>query len=133
MSLVIAAPEMLAAAAAEMSHFGSSLHAANAAAPVRTTGLLAAAEDGVSVAVAALSDRTATPIRCLSAQAAKFHIQFAQTLAAAAASYAGAEADAGQTLLNIVNSPAQVLWGARCSATGSTGPVPVKTAGPAGC
>nr|WP_306316092.1 PE domain-containing protein [Mycobacterium ostraviense] len=45
MSFVIAAPEMLAAAAAEMSHFGSSLRAANAAAAVRITGLLAAAED----------------------------------------------------------------------------------------
>nr|WP_244307486.1 PE domain-containing protein [Mycobacterium ostraviense] len=32
----------------------------------------------------------------LSAQAAKFPTQFTQTLAAAAASYAGAEADAGQ-------------------------------------
>lgn len=111
MSFVNAAPEMLAAPAAEVSHLGSSLCTANAAAAVRTTGLLAAAEDEVSVAVAALFGSHGETYQVLSAQAAEFHSQFAQTLAAGAASYAGAEADADQTLLNIVNSPAQVLLG----------------------
>ena len=44
MSYVIAAPDMLAAAAADVAGIGSSLSAANAAAAAPTTGVLAAAE-----------------------------------------------------------------------------------------
>ena len=54
MSYVIAAPEMLAAAAADVAGIGSSLSEANAAAATQTTGVLAAAEDEVSTAIAAL-------------------------------------------------------------------------------
>ena len=54
MSYVIAAPEMLAAAAADVAGIGSSLSEANAAAATQTTGVLAAAEDEVSAAIAAL-------------------------------------------------------------------------------
>jgi hypothetical protein len=43
MSYVIAAPDMLAAAAADVAGIGSSLSEANAAAATRTTGVLAAA------------------------------------------------------------------------------------------
>ncbi|VBA33162.1 Triacylglycerol lipase [Mycobacterium pseudokansasii] len=77
MSFVSAAPEVLAAAAAEVSHLGSSLRAANAAAVARTTGLLAAAEDEVSVAVAALFGSHGETYQVLSTQAAKFHSRFA--------------------------------------------------------
>ncbi|WP_414855596.1 PE family protein, partial [Mycobacterium gordonae] len=50
----MAAPELLAAAAADVAGIGSSLRAANSAAAVPTTAVLAAAGDEVSVAIASL-------------------------------------------------------------------------------
>ncbi len=44
MSFVIAAPELLSAAATDLTSTGSVVSAANAAAAARTTGVLAAAE-----------------------------------------------------------------------------------------
>ena len=54
MSYVIAAPEMLAAAAADVAGIGSSLSDANASATASTTAVVAAAEDEVSAAIASL-------------------------------------------------------------------------------
>ena len=54
MSSLVAAPEFLASAATDLSNIGSTLTAANAAAATRTTGVLAAAEDEVSAAIAAV-------------------------------------------------------------------------------
>lgn len=54
MSYVIAAPEMLATAAADVDGIGSAIRAASASAAGPTTGLLAAAADEVSSAAAAL-------------------------------------------------------------------------------
>lgn len=48
MSYVIAAPEMLATAAADVDGIGSAIRAASASAAGPTTGLLAAAADEVS-------------------------------------------------------------------------------------
>ena len=48
MSFVIAAPEFVSAAASDLAGIGSSLSAANAAASVPTTAVLAAAGDEVS-------------------------------------------------------------------------------------
>ena len=92
MSLVIAAPEALVAAASDLANLGSTLGTANAAAAARTTGVLAAAEDEVSTAIAALFSEHAQGFAALSARAAAFHGQFVQALTAAAGSYAGAEA-----------------------------------------
>ena len=52
MSFVFAAPEAVAAAASNLAGIGSSISAANAAAAAPTTGVLAAAEDEVSTAIA---------------------------------------------------------------------------------
>lgn len=54
MSYVIAAPEMVTAAASGLSNIGSSISSANAAAAAPTTALLAAGADEVSAAIAAL-------------------------------------------------------------------------------
>ena len=54
MSYLVAAPEFLASAATDLSNIGSTLSAAKSAAAAPTTGVLAAAEDEVSAAVAAL-------------------------------------------------------------------------------
>jgi triacylglycerol lipase len=111
MSYVIAAPEMLAAAAADVAGIGSSLSEANAAAAARTTGVLAAAEDEVSAAIAALFSAHGQGFQALSTQAAAFHAQFVQALKSSAGSYASTEAAnlsaLGNTLFtNIFGSPA---------------------------
>jgi hypothetical protein len=54
MSFVMAVPEVLGTAATDLTNIGSALSAANAAAAAPTTGILAAAEDEVSAAIAAL-------------------------------------------------------------------------------
>jgi hypothetical protein len=92
MSYVIAAPEMLAAAAADVVGIGSSLSAANAVAAARTTGILVAAEDEVSAAIAALFSAHGQGFQALCTQAAAFHDQFVQALTAGVRSYVSAEA-----------------------------------------
>lgn len=61
MSFVIAVPEFLSAAATDLANLGSTISAANAAASIPTTGVLAAGADDVSAAIAAL--RTPRRIR----------------------------------------------------------------------
>jgi triacylglycerol lipase len=105
MSYVIAAPEMLAAAAADVAGIGSSLSEANAAAATQTTGVLAAAEDEVSAAIAALFSAHGQGFHALSTQAAAFHARFVQALKSSANSFASAEAQAVNTLGNIFAAP----------------------------
>jgi hypothetical protein len=76
MSYLVAAPEFLASAAMDLSNIGSTLSAANAAAATQTTGVLAAAEDEVSAAIASLFSGHAQAYQGLSAHAAAFHAQF---------------------------------------------------------
>jgi PE family len=92
MSYLVAAPEFLASAAADLSNIGATLSAAKSAAAAPTTGVLAAAEDEVSAAIAAMFSAHGRGFQALSAQAAAFHTQFVQTLTAGAGSYVGTEA-----------------------------------------
>src|ERR1700752_563315 len=84
MSFVIAAPEFLASAATDLANVGSSLSAANAAAAAQTTGVLAAAEDEVSAAIAAVFSAHGQGFQALSARVAAFHDQFVRVLTAGA-------------------------------------------------
>jgi hypothetical protein len=118
MSYVIAAPEMIASAATDVASIGSTLNGANAAAAVPTTGVLAAAEDEVSAAIAELFSEHGRAFQALSAQAAAFHEQFVQALTAGAGSYAATEAANGsslqtlvQHLLGAINAPSVALTG----------------------
>ena len=92
MSYLIAAPEFLDSAATDLASIGGTVDAANASAAARTTGLLAAAKDEVSAAIAALFSGHGQAYQAASAQAAAFHQQFTQMLTASAGAYAGAEA-----------------------------------------
>jgi triacylglycerol lipase len=92
MSFVLTAPEILEAAAADVAGIGSSLSAANAAAAAPTTAMLTAAGDEVSTAITSVFSSHAHQFQALSAQAAAFHDQFAQTLNSGAWSYASTEA-----------------------------------------
>ncbi len=106
MSHVIAAPEFLAAAASDLTDIGSDLSAANTAAAAQTTGLLAAAEDEVSTAVAAVFSAHGQGFHALRTQAAAFHAQFVRTLNSSAGSYASTEAQAVNTLVTLFGAPA---------------------------
>jgi hypothetical protein len=109
MSLLLAVPEALVAAASDVAGIGSTLSMANAAAAAPTTGVLAAAADEVSTQVAALFSQHAQGYQQLSARAAAFHDQFVLALNSAASQYAAAEANAVHNLVNAVNSPAGKL------------------------
>ncbi|ORW95356.1 PE family protein [Mycobacterium sp. IEC1808] len=92
MSDLITVPETLASTAADVQSIGSAINAAGTNAAARTTGLLAAAQDEVSAAIANLFGAYGTEYQALLAQAVGFHSQFTQALAAAASAYAQSEA-----------------------------------------
>ncbi|OBK30682.1 lipase [Mycobacterium asiaticum] len=89
---VMVVPEWVTAAAADVVDVGAALGAANAAAAAPTTGLLAAAEDEVSAAIAALFAAHGRGYQVLSAQVASFNDGFVQALTSAGRTYAAAEA-----------------------------------------
>lgn len=107
MSYLIATPELVSAAAADLAGIGSTMSAANAAAAAATTGVIPAALDEVSARIAAMFAAHGEAYQALSAQAALFHEQFVQALNAGASAYANAEANVVRTLASAVAAPAQ--------------------------
>ncbi|MCV7078489.1 PE family protein, partial [Mycobacterium szulgai] len=114
MSFVTTAPQLLSVAAEQAGGIGSAIGAASAAAAAPTIGVLAAAEDEVSAAVAALFGSHAQNYQLLSSQAAAFHDRFVEALRNGAGWYAAAEAANAnplQCLLDAINAPTQTLLG----------------------
>jgi len=145
MSYVIAAPELMTSAATDLSHIGSALTAANAAAAAPTTGIVVAAQDEVSAAIAELFSAHGQGFQALGAQAAAFHEQFVQAVTAGARSYVSAEAanaaaftanpaqTVQQDLLNLINAPSVALTGRPLIANGTNGaPFSGQAGGPGG-
>ncbi|MBW0019478.1 MAG: PE family protein, partial [Mycobacterium sp.] len=111
MSLLVATPETMSAAATDLAGIGSALTEANTAAAA-ATGPLPAAADEVSAAIAALFGDYANAYQAFNARAAAFHQQFVQTLNAGVGAYTAAEStNAEQVLLDAVNAPTQALFG----------------------
>lgn len=121
MSFVLAAPEALVTAASELAGIGSTLGTANAAAAAPITGVAAAAADEVSAQVAAMFSEHGLGYQQLSARVTAFHEQFVQALSAGASTYAAAEANAAQTLVNAVSAPAATLLGQPLLGSGIAG------------
>ena len=96
MSLLVAAPQLLADAASDLAGLGSTIKTANATAADPTTGLLPAAADEISTEIASLFSAHGQGFQRLSAQVAAFHEQFVQSLSASANAYATAEASAAR-------------------------------------
>jgi hypothetical protein len=92
MTYVIAAPEMMTAAATDLAGIGSTLAEEHTAAAASTVGLVPAAADEVSAAVAHLFSGYAQDFHGLAGKAAASHAQFVQNLKASAASYTSIEA-----------------------------------------
>jgi len=105
MSYQSVSPELVAAAAADLTGIGSTICSANGLAADATTKVLAPAADGVSTAIAALFSEHGEAYQALSVQVASFHDQIVQALTAGAESYANAEA--------VNTSPLQELLGRR--------------------
>jgi PE family len=108
-SYVMAAPEMMAAAATDLAGIGSALSEAHMAAAPPTVGLVPAAADEVSAGVAHLFSRYAADFRGLAGRAAAFHEQFVQHLTAGAFSYTSTEAASASFLQPIVNAIGSLL------------------------
>ncbi|MCV6983917.1 PE family protein, partial [Mycobacterium shinjukuense] len=92
MAHVVVGFERVGAAAGDLVRLASAIDAANAAARVSTTQLLAAGADEVSAAIAALLGEHGQAYQVVSAEAAAFHQQFVRALDAGAVAYAAAEA-----------------------------------------
>src|ERR1700756_2514479 len=133
MSSLIAVPELITTAATDLENIGSTLNAAHAAAATQTTGVLVAAEDEVSAAIAAVFSAHGQGFRALSTQAAAFHAQFVQALTAGAGSYVSGEAaniaaftanpaqTIQQDLLGLINAPSLGLTGRPLIGNGANG------------
>ena len=98
MPYVIAAPEIMTSAAADLAGLGSTLSAAHAAAATPTTGIVVAAEDVVSAAIAAVFSAHGQGFQALGAQAA-VRAQFVQLLQSGGSADAAAESAANSDLL----------------------------------
>ena len=103
MSFVIAAPEMMTAAATDMATIGSNVSAAHMMAAARTTSVIPAAVDEVSTGIARLVSQHATDYQALAAKAAAFHEQFMHHLTAGAFSYASIEAAPAASLGSLLS------------------------------
>ncbi|WP_158090421.1 PE family protein [Mycobacterium sp. IEC1808] len=100
MSFVIATPELVESAATDLAGIRSSLVEAAATAAAPTTGIVTAAQDEVSVAIASMFGNFGEQFQAVSAQAHAFHQQFVSLMNAGATAYASAEAaNATQTVL----------------------------------
>lgn len=127
MSFVFADPELVATAAGDLESLSSSLREAEAAASAPTIGVLAAAGDEVSTAIAKLFSLHGLEYQMLSAQAALLRTQIVETLNVSAGAYADAEAanaqlqSAEQDVLGVINAPTNALLGRPLIGNGTNG------------
>jgi hypothetical protein len=124
MTYVLTQPQAMATAAANVAGIGSALKEANVTAAGPTTGVLAAAADEVSAAAATLFSSYARGYQALSKQAAAFHDEFAQELAAAGYSYAETEAVASGALGALTADPLPTAVAVSLIMTGTGTPTP---------
>ena len=98
MEYLVTAPELLATTAADVGEIGSAITEANAGAAGPTAGLVAAAKDEVSEAIAKLFGEYGQQYQAVLTKAAAFHDDFSRALAAAGNAYAQAEASTAALL-----------------------------------
>jgi hypothetical protein len=103
MPFVIAVPEMMTAAAADLAAIGSNVSAAHMVAAARTTSVVPAAADEVSAAIASVFANHAQAFQGLAGKAAAFHDQFVQTLNSGGAAYAQTEATSAAGLSSLLS------------------------------
>ena len=112
MTSLLTQPQLITAAATDVAEINSAIGTANAAAAGPTTGLVAAAQDEVSAATARLFSSYAQEYQAVIKQAAAFHEQFTQALAAGGLAYAETEiANAAAASKGALGSITQSLMG----------------------
>ncbi|BBX56070.1 hypothetical protein MSHO_14150 [Mycobacterium shottsii] len=124
MTYMMAQPQLLASAAADVEGIRWALTQANAAAAGPTTSLVAAADDEVSTAAAKLFGGYALEYQSVIGHVTAFHEEFVRTLAAAGTAYAGAEAVNTATIsgaLDALTAPIQSLLGGGAASTVAAG------------
>lgn len=123
MSFVNVAPQLVSTAAADAARIGSAINTANTAAAA-TTQVLAAAQDEVSTAIAALFGSHGQHYQAISAQVAAYQQRFVLALSQAGSTYAVAEAASAtplQNVLDAINAPVQSLTGRPLIGDGANG------------
>ncbi len=122
MSFVVAVPDLVEGAAQDLAGIRASLEDVAVAAAGPTTGVVPAAADEISAAVAAMFGNVGQEFQALTAQAQAFHAEFVKLINAGAAAYVATEvANAGQALANAVSAPAQAFSGGGSVAAASAG------------
>ncbi len=112
MSLLSIAPDVVSAASGNLENLGSALRNATTSAAGQTIAIPAPAADEVSAAITALLGVHGQEFQAISAKAAVFHDEFVKLLSGGAAQYLNTEvANAKQTLVNALNTPAEALLG----------------------
>ena len=119
MSFLSVTPEQIESAAQDLLGIRDTLSDATATAAMPTTGVLAAAEDEVSTAIASMFSALGQQYQLVSAQASAFHDEFVKRMNAGVGAYLSTEvANAENNLLNAVNSPIRELLGGAGVGTG---------------
>ncbi len=98
MTSMLVQPQLMVTAASDAAGIGSAIEQARSAAAAPTTGLVAAAEDEVSAATAAVFGSFGQQYQAMLAQATAYHDQFVAALSGASTAYAQAEASVAGTL-----------------------------------
>ncbi|MFV8318356.1 PE family protein [Mycobacterium sp. 23] len=106
MTSLLAQPEIITSVVADISGIGSTVSTAGAAAAAPTSGLLAAAADEVSEAVANFFGSHGQEFQAVIGQVEAYHAQFQQSLAAAANAYVYTETGAAAALQGVLGLPA---------------------------
>lgn len=109
MTQLLVDPQIITTVAADIDSIGSTIRAASAAAAAPTSGLLAAAADEVSAAIANLFGAHGQQFQAVVGQVESYASQFQQTLAAAANAYVQTENAAAAALagaLGVAAAPA---------------------------
>ncbi|CAM2852674.1 PE family protein [Mycobacterium intermedium] len=126
MSFVIATTELVQGATTQLAAIGTSLAEASAAVSGPTTAIATAAQDEVSLAIAALFANFGREFQTVNGQAQAFHSRFVNLLNSSAGAYASAEAvnAAAATSVDPLTRWAQVFNTTAKNAQASFGAVP---------
>src|SRR5215475_13147907 len=138
MSLTVT-PGLVQDAAQSLEGIGSSLREASSSAAAPTTGIMAAAEDEVSQAIASLFGKFGSDFQGLSVQAQMFHSEFVGLMNAGAHAFSSTEATNAsplqaleQDVLGVINAPTEALLGRPLIGNGANGAAGTGQAGGAG-
>ena len=129
-SFVVAVPDLVQGAAQDLAGIQASLSEAAATIAGPTTGVMPAAADEVSAAIAAMFGNFGQEFQFLNAQAQAFHAEFVNVMNAGAGAYLSTEiANAEQALTNAVGAPVQALLGGGASLGSGGGAVGAASGG----